>query len=161
MFNIGDYIVYKRDVCRVKEIKEKYFNDTDYYVLTPIQDESLKINVPINNDNLIREVMTKEEVNNLIKEIPRIEIIDLDERMLESVYKDLLKTEKHEDLIKIIKTTYLRNKNRIDSNKKISEKDDTYFKLAEKYLYTEFSIALNKTIEDTKNYVISEVEKLA
>ena len=161
MFNIGDYIVYKRDVCRVKEIKEKYFNDTDYYVLTPIQDESLKINVPINNDNLIREVMTKEEVNNLIKEIPRIEIIDLDERMLESVYKDLLKTEKHEDLIKIIKTTYLRNKNRIDSNKKISEKDNTYFKLAEKYLYTEFSIALNKTIEDTKNYVISEVEKLA
>ena len=88
MYNIGDYIVYKRDVCKVKEIKEKYFKDTDYYVLTPVQDESLRINVPINNDNLIREVMTKEEVNSLIKEIPNIETIDLDERMLESVYKD-------------------------------------------------------------------------
>ena len=97
----------------------------------------------------------------IINSIPNIDIIDEDDRILEVIYKDLLKSEKHEDLIKIIKTTYLRNKTRVDSDKKISEKDDTYFKLAEKLLYTEFSVVLNKSFEDTKNYVISEVEKLA
>ena len=52
MYKVGDYIVYKRDVCKVKEIKEKYYNNTDYYVLNPISDLSLKINVPVNNDKL-------------------------------------------------------------------------------------------------------------
>ena len=161
MYKVGDYIVYKRDVCKVKEIKEKYYNNTDYYVLNPISDLSLKINVPVNNDKLLRPLITEEEVHLIINSIPNIDIIDEDDRILEVIYKDLLKSEKHEDLIKIIKTTYLRNKTRVDSDKKISEKDDTYFKLAERYLYTEFSVVLNKSFEDTKNYVISEVEKLA
>ena len=63
----------------------------------------------------------------------------------------------HEDLIKIIKTTYLRNEKRINDNKKISEIDDTYFKKAEKYLYNEFSVVLNKTFEETKEYVNNKV----
>ena len=50
-----------------------------------------------------------------------------------------LKKMRYEDLIKIIKTTYLRNKERIDNNKKIGGTDDEYFKQAEKYLYNEFS----------------------
>ena len=35
--------------------------------------------------------------------------------------------------------------------------DDSYFKKAEKYLYNEFSIVLNKTYDETKEYVINEV----
>ena len=159
MYKINDYIVYKRDVCRIKEIKEKYHNDTDYYVLTPITDTSLKINVPVDNAQ-IRSLISTEEVEKLIKTIPSIKTINVDERLLENAYKDLLKTEKHEDLIKIIKTTYLRNKNRTDNNKKISEKDDSYFNLAERFLYSEFSIVLNKSYDETKKYVISEVTKL-
>ena len=160
MYKVGDYIVYKRDVCRINEIKEKYYNDTDYYVLTPISDDSLKINVPVDNDKLLRSLITVDEVNSIIKNIPNIDVIDEDDRLLETIYKDLLKSEKHEDLIKIIKTTYLRNKDRANNNKKISEKDDTYFKLAERYLYTEFSVVLNKSFNEAKDYVISEVEKL-
>lgn len=160
MYKVGDYIVYKRDVCKVKEIKEKYYNNTDYYVLNPICDDSLKINVPVDNDKLLRSLITEEEVKLIIKNIPNIDIIDEDDRMLETIYKDLLKSENHEDLIKIIKTTYLRNKDRVDNNKKISEKDNTYFNLAERYLYTEFSVVLNKSFDDTRDYVISEVEKL-
>ena len=63
-------------------------------------------------------------------------------------------------LIKIIKTAYLRNKDRIDNNKKIGEKDNNYFNLAERYLYTEFSIVLNKNFEDTKDYVIEKVMEI-
>ena len=44
--------------------------------------------------------------------------------------------------------------------KKIGEKDSNYFRLAEKYLYSEFSVILNLTVEETKNYIIKEVEKL-
>ena len=53
----------------------------------------------------------------------------------------------------------MRNKNRIDIKRKIGEKDDAYFKKAEKYLYTEFSIALNLSYEETKEYVENLVKQ--
>ena len=73
---------------------------------------------------------------------------------------NILKTNKHEDLIKIIKTTYLRNKERLDAGKKIGDKDQTYFELAEKYLYNELSYALKISYEDCKMYIIECVTKM-
>ena len=52
------------------------------------------------------------------------------------------------------------NKERLDNNKKISDIDDKYFNMAEKYLYKEFAIVLNMTYEDTKNYVIKMVDSI-
>ena len=66
----------------------------------------------------------------------------------------------HKDLIKIIKTTYLRNKERLDNNKKTTDKDTYYFNQAENYLYNEFSVVLNLSCEETKEYIINEVNKL-
>ena len=117
MFKKGDLLVYKKDVCIVEEIKEKYIRDTDYYILEPITDESLKIQIPTNS-NAIRNLITKEQVNNLIKLIPSIEEIKSNFKTIEQEYKELMQSGTHEDLIKIIKTTYLRNKERIDNNKK-------------------------------------------
>lgn len=79
--------------------------------------------------------------------------------MMENIYKTLMSSGTHKDLIKIIKTTYLRNEKRLNDNKKISEIDDSYFRTAEKFLYNEFSIVLNKTYDETKDYVINEVLK--
>lgn len=104
--------------------------------------------------------MSLEEVKELINRIPLVEVIETDDKNLENDYKQLLHSEKIDDLIKIIKTAYLRNKDRIDNNKKIGEKDNNYFNLAERYLYTEFSIVLNKNFEDTKDYVIEKVMKI-
>ena len=158
MYKTGDYIVYQKDVCKIKEMKEKYLKDMDYYVLEPVSDPSLKLNIPVLN-NTIRTLLTKEEVKDLIQNIPSIETLDIEEKNIETEYKKLLNNNRHKDLIKIIKTTYLRNQERLNHKRKVSDKDKMYFELAEKYLYTEFSIVLNMTLEDTKNYVIQEVEK--
>ena len=74
-------------------------------------------------------------------------------------FTQLLNTDTHENLVKIIKTTYLRNENRINNKKKISDKDDKYFNLAEKYLYNKLSISLNETIENIKEYIFKIVNK--
>ena len=66
----------------------------------------------------------------------------------------------YEDLIKIIKTTYLRNEDRINNKKKISEIDNEYFNKAESYLYNEFSVVLNLSFSETKEYVIKSVSSL-
>ena len=158
MRQIGDYVIYRKEVCKVKEIKEKYFKGMDYYRLVPIDDESLHLDVPVNSEaKLLRELINLEQVENLISRIHEIKLIEIDEKNLENEYKKLLNTGNLEDYIKIIKTTYQRNKERLENKRKISDKDNYYFNLAEKYLYNEFSIILNKTFEETKQYVIDNV----
>ena len=158
MYKVGDYIVYLKEVSKIKEIKENFIKDVNYYVLEPVSDSSLKLNIPVSS-NSIRNLITIDKVNELIKEIPFIDTIDIDDKNIEFEYKKLLNTGTPENLIKIIKTTYLRNQDRLNNKKKINDKDRNYFELAEKYLYTEISIVLNKSFEDTKNYIINEVEK--
>ena len=159
MFKIGEYVVYKHDVSKLIEIKKQYFNNEDYYILESTLDKSLKISVPVSKNNFLRPIIVKEEVDQIIKKIPKIETIKSSDKLLEMEYKKLINTGTFEDLITIIKTTYLRNKKRVDDNKKISDKDNNYFLLAEKYLYNEFSIVLGKSIEETKDYIIDKVEK--
>lgn len=158
MFNIGNYVVYKHEVCKIIELK-KGRGDKDYYTLVPLTDNTLKIELPIDLANKsIKKLITKDYALELIKKMSEIEVVEVDTKLLESVYKKLLADETHESLIKIIKTTYLRNKERIDSKRKVSDKDDYYFRLAEKYLYNELSIVLDKSYDETKEFIIKEVE---
>lgn len=159
MFKENDYVVYKKDVCKIREIKHNAMNGNDYYILLPIDDDSLVIDVPTDNRmGYLRSIVNKEETENIIKQIKQIEPLDnINDKNLENTYKELLYKGNHNDLIKIIKTSYLRNESRINNKKKISDKDAKYFELAEKYLYNELSIALNKTFEETKKYIIDKM----
>lgn len=159
MHKINDYLVYKRDVCKVVDIKENYYKDLTYYILKPILDETLKIEIPVTNP-LIRDVITKEDLDKIIENIPNVRIIETDNKLIENEYKRLLNSDKYEDLISIIKTSYQRNKEREEEKKKISEKDKFYFDKAEKLLYSEFSVVLNMSYEDTKKYVVDKVISL-
>ena len=159
MFKVGDYIVYRKDVCVVKEIMKNFYGNKDYYRLGLINDSSLKIDVPVDS-KFIRDIISEAEVNKIIDNIPMIEIVKNQDKYIENVYKELMISGRHEDLIKIIKTIYLRNNERLDNNKKVIDKDNNYFMQAEKYLYTEFSIALGISYEDAKNYVIERVKKI-
>ena len=159
MYKANDLLVYKKDVCVVTEVKNKYLKDIDYYVLSPITDKSLKIQIPTTS-SAIRSLITKEQIAKIISNIPNIEVIKNDTKKLENDYKQLMQSGTHEDLIKIIKTTYLRNKERLDNNKKTTDKDNYYFNQAELYLYNEFSVVLNLTYEETKEYIFNEVNKL-
>jgi len=160
MRKVGEYVVYRKEVCEIIEIKEKVFNNKDYYVLVPINDKSLKLQVPTDTDNdYLRDLISLSELHQIITMIPKIEVNNVNDKLIENEYKRLMNNGSFEDLIKIIKTTYLRNRNRLENNRKISDKDQQYFQKAEKYLYTEFSIVLNKTYEETKEYIISRVER--
>lgn len=158
MYKVNDYIMYKRDVCIIKEVKK--INDNDYYILIPVSDNSLTISVPTNKDDFIRNLITKKQLDNIIDNIPNIQVINVDNRLYENEYRNLLNTGLHEDLIKIIKTTYLRNKERLENNKKIGDKDNHYFEMAEKFLYNEFSIVLGLSYEDTKKYVSDKLKTI-
>lgn len=156
MHKINDYVVYKRDVCKVNDVTTSKYSGEEVYVLVPIDDNSLKIEVPINNYN-IRSVIDRKTLDFIIKEIPSIDIIDLPDKQLELEYKRLFSTDKIEDLVKIIKTSYLNTKERTNKKRRARDKDIIYFNKAEKCLYNEFSVVLNKSFDETKDYVIGSI----
>lgn len=161
MFQVGDYIVYKRDVCLVRDFKKNHYANRDYYILSPVCDDSLTLEVPADSKNgYLRAVISKKEAEQLIDQVPIIEVVACDNRMMEHEYQKLLRSNQLEDLVKIIKTAYQRNEKRALDGKRIGEKDDTYFKNAEKYLYSELAISLGKSPEEVKQYIIDRVINL-
>lgn len=158
MKKVGDYIVYQKDVCKIVGVGENKFSHFVSYSIIPLRDSSLILNIPVNNKN-IRDLMTKEEIDHFINDIPNIPLIEQSNRQIENDYKYLLASGTPSDLIKIIKTTYLRNQERLSLNKKISDKDHRYFEMAEQYLYNEIAVALNLSYDDAKEYIISKVKQ--
>lgn len=154
-YMINEYVVFRKDVCKIKEIKQ--INNKEYFILTPVTDESLTINIPSDNES-IRKVISKEESLKIIDAIPSIEPIEFNEKNIENLYKELLKTGSHKDLIRIIKTSYHRNKERKENNKRLGDKDSAYFNKAEKYLYNELMISLNMTYDELKSFITERIE---
>lgn len=160
MYKSGDVVVYGRDVYRIKDVKDNYLFNKTYYIMNPIDDDSLVTSVPVDTTSYLRDVITKEEAEELIAKISFIEIVQASDRDIEYEYKQLLRENTLEGLITIIKTTYMRNMMRQNQNKRISEKGGQYFNRAERQLYNELSISLHLTVDDTKRYVIDSVEAL-
>ncbi|MDD5887904.1 MAG: CarD family transcriptional regulator [bacterium] len=158
MYKVDEIIVYKKEVCKIRKIKEKYLQNKDYYIMSPLEDPSLVINIPVDNTKDIRPVITKEEAESLIAKIPSIELLNSDSKNIETEYKQLLNEDNLENLVKIIKTTYLRNYERTKTKKRISEVDQAYFNKAETRLYNELSISLNLPLEEVKEYIITKLK---
>lgn len=157
MLKVGDYVIYQEQVCQIKEQKINEFTNLESFILVPVTDSSLKLNVPVNNPN-IKNLMTKEEIKNLIALMPSIPLIDIEDKLLENEYKRLYHSGSKEDLIRIIKTTYRRNQDRLNNNKKISEKDNKYFTLAENLLYSEIATVFGISLEEAKEYILANVQ---
>jgi len=157
MFKKNDYLIFQKNVCMVNDILPKVYNNQDYYVLVPIDDNSLSLKVPTNNKS-IRPIISKKEANRIVNSISDIPLIEVEnEKNMDQEYKRLFALEEHESLVKIIKTSYSRNQKRIDEKKKISEKDNQSFIMAEKYLYNELALALNMTYDEVKEYILEKM----
>ena len=108
MYKINDYVIYKREVCVVKDLKK--INNQDYYTLENKEDTSLKISIPVSQETqLLRHLATFDEISNTLDHINDIPTLNINERNLEEQYKLLLQGTTIENLIKIIKTAYIRN----------------------------------------------------
>ncbi len=163
MLKPGQIIMYRRSVCEVKDVLKKFRDNKDYYKLAPIYDDTLLINAPVEGfDELYRPILTRSEAEGLIDNIPEVDCAEIEnERVVEAVYKNLYDTQKHEDLVKIIKTTYLRAEEKLEKGQKRSEKDKLYFRKAEEALYGELAVSLGLSVEQTRDYVVDRVATLA
>ena len=92
MYKKDDFVVYKHDVCKIKDIKENRLMGNTYYVMTPIDDNTLIIDIPTDNRmGFLRDIISPEEAEKLIEKIPEITPLEnINEKYIEAQYKEML-----------------------------------------------------------------------
>lgn len=166
MFEREDFIIYgARGVCKVLDITtlelDEAVKDQLYYVLQPCRQPESRIFTPVEgNKTPMRSIISKEEADQLIDEIPSIDALWVDnDRMREAAYKECIQSCQCRDLIRVIKALYYRKQERMAQNKKVTAVDDKYFKLAEENLYAELAIPLEMQQDEVEEYIASRMER--
>lgn len=161
MYQTGDYIVKNGNgVCRVEKLVHLDFAGADrdklYYLLIPVEDEKGKVYVPTDTtDRTVRKAMTKKEAEALLNRIPSIEEQWVEnDKLREKRYKDAIKSNRPEELVAVIKMTYLRKKKRAEEGKRGTVVDERYFRIAENMLYAEIGFALGTDKDKVRDRII-------
>lgn len=164
MFQKNDYVIYgSNGVCTIKDIgpldMPGVSKERIYYTLVPYYSKGSQIFTPVDNQTVVmRSLICREAVMQLIEEIPKIELLWVtDEKQREAQYKETLRKCDCRELIRIIKTISERMQRRIAEGKKMTASDEKYFHLAEENLYGEFAITLGMDREQVRDFVAGKV----
>jgi len=85
---------------------------------------------------------------------------ETNEREREQLIKDAIKTCDCVELIKVIKTVYMRRQSRMDCGKKVLASDERFLQAAEKNLYEELGYALSMEPKSVSAYITEKIEVL-
>lgn len=164
MFEIGEYVVYgSKGVCQVHDISHVDIPGADkdrlYYILHPIQGRGAKVYLATDSRTaVIRKVMTRDEANQLIAEIPEIEQLSVsDDKKREVSYREAMHSCCSRTWVSIIKALYLRKRERLALGKKVTALDERYLRAAEKELFEELSVALGIPQNHVEEYILQHM----
>ena len=164
MFGIGDYVICgNKGICEVENITTLNISGVDrereYYILKPLYMSGSTVYVPVDSPkDSMRKVLKREEAEKLIEAIPEIPLLVItNDKLSEQMYKDCIRTNNCEELVKIIKTIYLRKQKRIQAGRKVTAVDAKYFHMAEDNLYGELAVALNISRKEVEDYIVEAI----
>ncbi len=165
MFQIGDYVICSnKGVCEVENITVLNISGADkekeYYILKPLYSAGSTVYVPVDSqkDHTMRKVLERTEAERLIGTIPEIPLLVItNDKMTEQMYKDCMKSNECQELVKRIKTMPQRKQTGSQAGRKITAVDAKYFHLAEENLYGELAVALDLTREEVSGYITAAI----
>ena len=162
MYSIGDMVMYGSfGICKVTAIEKRDLTgeEQEYYILKHINSDKNIFYVPTNNEaalSKLHPICSKAEVDELISHINSEKLIwiDNDIKRKEEYSRIIKDADKHE-IIRLIKTLYLRRKELAVIGRKLRSTDENYLSLAENMLFEEFAYAL----DIDKSEVVVYIEK--
>ena len=164
MFKIGDYVICSnKGVCVVENITTLNISGVDkereYYILKPLYVGGSTVYVPVDSPReSMRKVLKKEEAEKLIEAIPQIpNLVITNDKLTEQTYKECIKANDCEELVKILKTTSQRKQKRLEEGQKETALDAKYSHMAEDNLYGELAVALEINRQDVESYIMEAI----
>lgn len=160
-FSIGDYVMYgSSGVCRISGLEKHNFDgqhETDYISLVPVSSASSKYYIPKkNSDSKIRSLISKEQINQLIDEIPDTAATwfsDSHER--KNAFSSIIKSDDYKQIISMIKALHMHKD--LNKRKKLNSSDENFMRKAESLMYQEFSIVLGISQDDVTDYISKRI----
>ncbi len=164
----GDYVIYRTaGVCQLVSTEPRMLdgkNSIVYYQLKPLTDPNSTYYVPVETaESKIRELLTKEEVLELIDGMP---LSDADSslwsdnrRERREMYTRIMKGDDHKAMAQLVCSLYFRKQFSEAKGKRFSVMDESAFKNAETLLLQEFGIVLGMSEAEVRKFIAQRLEQ--
>lgn len=157
MFQAGDLIIYgSTGVCEVTDVHPSRMPGEErlYYTLTPKYGTET-IYIPVDSPVFMRHIISREQAEELIGQIPEVKesAVVKDHRVMAEQYEASLRTHDCTELLRLIKTAYLKTRRSVQSGRRPGQTDQRYLKRAETQLYGELAAALDIRPEEVRGYI--------
>ena len=168
VYQVGDLIYYgNTGVCKIVEISPSSLPGAAkgqlYYTIRPLYQECV-IYVPVDSDKVfIRPVISREEAERLIDQIPTIRVEAYHGRVISELaqhYESALRTHDCGDLIELTMSIYAKKRNAEEQKRKFGMVDERFMKRAEDLLFGELAAALGMDRDDVPGYIAARVDAL-
>ena len=158
-YKVGDFVVHGREVGKITEILKDFREIGDCYRIQSLNDGTLYVTTPISTEETaIRAVIGRKDAEQLIEDMQSINTVQVEQRNAEAIYNGLIKSGDHHDMVRLIKTSYEKCEDKKSKGLQRNEKDKMFLRLGERLLYSELSIALGRTFDETKAHVLQRVQ---
>ena len=162
MFQTGDFIISgSPGFCEVPGVQPSVSPGKNrlYYTLSP-RYSSGTIYTPVDSPVFMRRVITREQAESLIGQFPNVKetASPASHRQLAELYEASLKTYDCTELLRVIKTAYLKTRRSIQSGRKPGQTDRHYLKRAETQLFGELAAVLDIRPDEVRGYIENSVK---
>ncbi len=158
-FNVGDHVVYGScEICKIEEKVKRCFdgvNEKEYLRLIPIFSKGSNFYIPSDDyDGKIRRLLTKEEIYELIDEMPDAETQWCDDKnQRKNRFFSVLRSDNYHELISMIRTIYEKRREQNLQGKKLHAADEKVMHEAEKLIHHEFAFVLGIDEDEVDRFI--------
>lgn len=168
MYSANDTVRYAtHGICKVLGVSSRKIGQEciECYTLEPVDNTRCNIIIPVTNKaaaEKIQHILSVEEVYSLIRAMPGADIIWIENTAARRKrYAEILENGDRMELIRLIKTLYLRRKELLQNGKKLHMTDENYMQDAERVLYDEFSHVLKMERDNVLPFVMEQLRNAA
>ena len=161
---IGDIVVTKNSgVCIIVDKQEIVFggNTKEYFILNQYfenENNRAKIFVPCDNLSLIRPVINKEKVLEIIRQMPLMEKIwDNDQKIRKAKYEEIYKSGDIYGICQIVKSLYLQNEQLKLTKHTLSMLDKECLNNLKKAIFQEFAVAFELPFDEVESFISKQI----
>ena len=165
MFSPGDMVMHPSEgVCAVENkrvIEFKGMQPREYYVLRPsTQKNSSMVYMPVARGNdVLRRLLSRRDIVELIRKSREYDDLWVeDSRMRKEAFSRVMTDGDYARVIRMIALLHQARDRRLAEGKKPCASDEALLAQAERLVHQEFSYVLRMSLEETVEFVRSELE---
>ena len=166
MYEVGDYVINSGNgICRIEDRMHLDMEGIDenqwFFLVVPVEEQATRLYIPVEKiADKTRMVMDEVEAWNLMDGVVQIDELEIpNDRMREQIYKQAVLSNDPTQLIRVIKTIFVRKQQREAEGKKNTVIDERYFKLAENNLYDELAFAIGREKEEIPELIAERINR--